>query len=67
MVDWARNSEDRVVIPKSIFTPVSSKGKYEDNLGFKQRILIKSFNKRLKHVAFSIQSHFYFFLTFASV
>ncbi|KAK2508263.1 hypothetical protein MC885_007550, partial [Smutsia gigantea] len=28
MVDWARNSEDRVVIPKSIFTPVSSKGKY---------------------------------------
>uniref|UniRef100_A0A8C4PHD1 Adhesion G protein-coupled receptor B3 n=1 Tax=Equus asinus asinus TaxID=83772 RepID=A0A8C4PHD1_EQUAS len=25
MVDWARNSEDRVVIPKSIFTPVSSK------------------------------------------
>lgn len=45
MVDWARNSEDRVVIPKSIFTPVSSKGKYEDNLGFEQRILIKSFNK----------------------
>jgi hypothetical protein len=28
MVDWARNSEDRVVIPKNIFTPVSSKGKY---------------------------------------
>ncbi|XP_048210651.1 adhesion G protein-coupled receptor B3-like [Perognathus longimembris pacificus] len=26
MVDWARNSEDRVVIPKSIFSPVSSKG-----------------------------------------
>ncbi|XP_050807588.1 adhesion G protein-coupled receptor B3 [Gopherus flavomarginatus] len=24
MVDWARNSEDRVVIPKNIFTPMSS-------------------------------------------
>ncbi|XP_013921168.1 PREDICTED: brain-specific angiogenesis inhibitor 3-like [Thamnophis sirtalis] len=24
MVDWARNSEDRVVIPKSIFTPMST-------------------------------------------
>lgn len=29
MVDWARNSEDRVVIPKSIFTPMSSKGNRE--------------------------------------
>lgn len=29
MVDWARNSEDRVVIPKSIFTPMSSKGNNE--------------------------------------
>lgn len=24
MVDWARNSEDRVVIPKNIFTPMST-------------------------------------------
>ncbi|CAD7678006.1 unnamed protein product [Nyctereutes procyonoides] len=34
MVDWARNSEDRVVIPKSIFTPVSSSKELDESLVF---------------------------------
>lgn len=29
MVDWARNSEDRVVIPKNIFTPMSTGKAYQ--------------------------------------
>uniref|UniRef100_A0A8B9W185 Adhesion G protein-coupled receptor B3 n=1 Tax=Anas zonorhyncha TaxID=75864 RepID=A0A8B9W185_9AVES len=32
MVDWARNSEDRVVIPKNIFTPMST-GKVAGSAG----------------------------------
>lgn len=34
MVDWARNSEDRVVIPKNIFTPMSTGKKAYQHVNF---------------------------------
>ncbi|KAI4581716.1 hypothetical protein MJG53_009241 [Ovis ammon polii x Ovis aries] len=42
MVDWARNSEDRVVIPKSIFTPVSSKELDESSVFVLGAVLYKN-------------------------
>lgn len=35
MVDWARNSEDRVVIPKNIFTPMSTGKKAYQHVNFR--------------------------------
>lgn len=41
MVEWARNSEDRVVIPKNIFTPMSTgKKKQKPNTRFSVVIYI---------------------------
>ncbi|XP_017650722.1 adhesion G protein-coupled receptor B3-like [Nannospalax galili] len=42
MVDWARNSEDRVVIPKSIFTSVSSKELDESSVFVLGAVLYKN-------------------------
>lgn len=41
MVDWARNSEDRVVIPKNIFTPMSTGKEAYQHVNF----VLANFNK----------------------